>query len=75
MMEKRAALAAAKRIYQGCECEHQTHFGLRSPDKGHHYGKLFHKADIRAVRTLHGTFMVCTECARDCLGAFKGEDS
>ncbi len=56
-----------------CECEHITHFDSTfattdgSPD--HRYGAHFEIDDVRPVKTIWGTFVVCTECDTKCYGS------
>ena len=54
-----------------CQCEHACHTdkAKRSPagNPGHRYGQIFALSAERRVRTAWGTFLVCYDCAKDCL--------
>lgn len=58
-----------------CECEHASHFDEvlqhlhESSNKKHPYGENGF-LDLQEVKTPHGTFHVCRDCAETCLMDF-----
>lgn len=63
-----------------CECEHAAHMHDEEPRKntpngnpGHRYAQIFSPLYILKVRTEFGTFRVCKDCAKDCLGHYESE--
>lgn len=59
------------RILHKCECEHDAHFekNKRTPNgnPGHNYQSEYFENYMRTVRTPYGSFLVCKDCAEDCL--------
>jgi hypothetical protein len=56
---------------QSCECEHKSHFDKNkltpNQNPAHLYGVKFSTNYLRKVETLYGSFVVCKDCAEDCL--------
>ncbi len=55
-----------------CQCEHIAHMpgsNKRTPagNPGHHYNVCFHESFLVNVHTPYGDFLVCKDCAKDCL--------
>lgn len=60
---------------RSCQCEHDAHFNrnVKTPfgNPGHSAAALFHPDGMTTAKTPYGTFLVCRDCADDCLGAYK----
>jgi len=59
-------------ITKPCECEHIAHFAdekRKTPNgnPGHVYGQPFVETSLVNKGTPYGKFLVCKDCASDCL--------
>lgn len=61
-----------------CQCEHVAHLDYdKRPqpltpngNPSHKYGARFHDSYLGGVETPYGKFVVCKDCARDCLAEY-----
>ena len=65
-----------KNKLSNCECEHIAHFPeekRKTPNgnPGHRYGQKFFEETMVNKGTEHGKFLVCKDCANDCLALIK----
>lgn len=61
-----------------CQCEHIAHFHEEKKltpngNPGHEYGQMFAESYLVDKGTPYGKFIVCKDCASDCLANIDKE--